>query len=133
MKGWLYRSRYLSAKKSVLALQRYGRGYLARKRYAVALDNHKATEVQRFVRGYLARRQYKAKIKNIVIVQSCVRRFLARKQFKRLKAEYRTISHLQNRYMGLENKIIELQQKYDGINKENSSLKTQLVVIPELR
>lgn len=133
MKGWYRRTKYVNAKRSILALQRYGRGYLARKRFDVTMDNHKATEIQRYCRGYLARRRYNQKIRNIVIVQSCIRRYLAKKEFKRLKTEARSISHLQTKYHGLENKIIELQQKYDVLNKENISVKSQVAVIPDLR
>ena len=133
MKGWLYRTQYVKARRSVLALQRYGRGFLARQKFTEAMHHHKATEIQRYCRGYLARKQYNKKIRNIVIVQSCVRRFLAKRQFKKLKAEARSISHLQTKYKGLENKIIELQQKFDVTNKENSVLRTQNAVIPELR
>lgn len=50
-----------------------------------------------------------------------------------MQAEARTISHLEKRYKGLENKIIELQQKYDVINKENGVLKVQVQEIPEWR
>lgn len=125
--------KYNQLKRSILALQRYGRGYLARKEFKDKMDNYKATEIQRFCRGYLARRRYNAMIKNIVIAQSCVRRFLAKRQLKKLRAEARSISHLQTKYKGLENKIIELQQKYDFTNKENLSLKTQAAIIPELR
>lgn len=81
----------------------------------------------------MARKRYGEKIKRIVIMQSCIRRFLAKRQFKKLKAEARSISHLQTKYKGLENKIIELQQKFDVTNKENTSLKTQTATIPELR
>lgn len=81
----------------------------------------------------MARKKYKQKIRQVVIVQSCIRRFLAKKKIKILKAEARSISHLQTKYKGLENKIIELQQKYDQLNKENASLKNQVSVIPELR
>ena len=133
MKGWYQRTKYVNARRSILAIQRYGRGHLARQRFAETMDNHKATEIQRFCRGYLARKQYNEKIRKIVIVQSCTRRYLAKKEFKRLKAEARSISHLQTKYKGLENKIIELQQKYDSIYKENSSLKQQIVVIPQLK
>lgn len=97
------------------------------------MDNHRATEVQRFCRGYLARKRYNEKIKKIVKVQACVRRFLAKRSFKKLKAEARSISHLQTKYKGLENKIIELQQKCDVTNKENSALKTQIAIIPDLK
>ncbi|KAL7048410.1 hypothetical protein ACKWTF_003346 [Chironomus riparius] len=133
MKGWYQRTKYVNARRSILAIQRYGRGYMARQRFSTTMDNHKATEIQRFCRGYLARKEFNEKIRKIVLVQSCIRRHLAKKQFKKLKAEARSISHLQTKYKGLENKIIELQQKYDLINKENASLKQQIVVIPELR
>jgi myosin V len=133
MKGWYQRQKFVSTRRSVTAIQRYSRGYLARKKFGDVLRNHKATEIQRYCRGYLARKRYNRKIKSIVTVQSCVRRFLAKRQFKKLKAEARTITHLQTKYKGLENKIIELQQKFDVTNKENTALKVQVAVIPELR
>jgi myosin V len=133
MKGWYHRQRYVNARRSIMAIQRYSRGFLARKKFSDALRNHKATEVQRHIRGYLARKQYNKKIRSIVIVQSCVRRFLAKRRFRKLKAEARTITHLQTKYKGLENKIIELQQKFDVTNKENNALKVQLAVIPDLK
>lgn len=133
LRGWICRHRYIRLKKSIQAIQRYGRGYMARNRFKIAMENYKATEIQRFCRGYLARKAYQRKLRNIIIVQSCVRKFLARRLFKKMKAEARTISHLEKRYKGLENKIIELQQKYDSINKENSGLKVQVAEIPELK
>lgn len=133
MKGWYYRTKYADAKRSILGIQRYGRGMMARKRYAVDLDNFKAITIQRFCRGYLARKSYNAKIRNVVLVQACVRRFLAKKQFKKMKAEARSFGNLEMRYKGLENKIIELQQKYDVINKENGLLKVQIAIIPDLK
>jgi myosin V len=133
MKGWYQRQKFVSARRSVVAIQRFGRGYLARQKFGDVLRNYKATEIQRYCRGYLARKKYNRKIRSIVVVQSCVRRFLAKKQFKKLKAEARSISHLQTKYKGLENKIIELQQKFDVTNKENSALKVQIAVIPDLR
>lgn len=81
----------------------------------------------------MARKRYKQKINKIIIVQCCIRKFLAKRQFKKLKAEARSISHLQTKYKGLENKIIELQQKYDFLNKENFGLKSQVAVIPDLK
>lgn len=97
------------------------------------LDNYKATQIQRFCRGYLARQRAHQRLANIIKCQATVRRFLARRMFKRLKAEARTISHIQKMYKGLENKIIELQQRYDQISKENAALKKQNADIPEMR
>ena len=133
MKGWYYHNKYVKTRRSVLGIQRFGRGYLARQKFAVAMDTYRAVEIQRFCRGYLARKRYNEKIENIVKIQACVRRFLAKRQFKKLKAEARIISHLQTKYKGLENKIIELQQKCDVSNKENLVLKAQIAIIPDLR
>lgn len=133
MKGWFHRTKYISAKRSIMALQQYGRGYLARKKFSGLMDNYRAIEIQRYCRGYLARKRYNFKIRSIIQTQAYVRRYLAKTQFKKLKAEARSISHLQTKYKGLENKIIELQQKVDITNKENLSLKSQQAVIPELK
>lgn len=133
MKGWFKRTRYNNAKRSVLGIQRFGRGFIARQKFAEKLNNHKATTIQKYCRGYLARKRFNEKIKKIVIVQACVRKFLAKRKFKKLKAEARSMSHLQTKYKGLENKIIELQQKFDVTNKENIALRSQATVIPDLK
>lgn len=133
IKGWYHRRQFLAMKKSILGIQRYGRGYLVRKRYAEVLNNFKAIQIQRFCRGYLARKRYKAKIRNITIVQACVRRRLAKRRLKELRTEARSISHLQTKYKGLENKIIELQQKFDVKKDENEKLKIENSAIPKMR
>lgn len=91
------------------------------------------TQIQRFCRGYLARFAYKSKLRKIIICQSAVRRFLAKRLYKKMKAEARTISHMQKMYKGLENKIISMQQRIDELNKENVQLKTKNNEIPELK
>lgn len=133
MKGWYQRTKFVEARQSVMAIQRFGRGFIARKRFNEKMNNHKATIIQKYCRGYLARKKFNEKIRKIVIVQSCVRRFLAKRKFRKLKAEARSISHLETKYKGLENKIIELQQKYDATHKENLVLRSQSSAIPELR
>lgn len=50
-----------------------------------------------------------------------------------MKAEARTISHMQKMYKGLENKIISMQQRIDELNKENVQLKTKTNEIPDLK
>ncbi|XP_005184334.1 unconventional myosin-Va isoform X3 [Musca domestica] len=122
-RGWLCRRRYLRLRRSICGIQQYARGMLARRRFQEAMDHYRAVQIQRFVRGYLARRAYHKRRRQIIICQSAVRRFLAKRQFKALKAEAKTISHIQNLYKGLENKIISMQQRIDDLNKENSHLK----------
>lgn len=133
VRGWLCRRKYVKLKNSAHGIQRFARGMLARFRYKNLLDNYRATQIQRYCRGYLARKRFNEKIKKIIICQSAVRRYLARKQFKRLKAEARSMNHLQMRYKGLENKIISLQQRIDELNVENKQLKLQTNEIPILK
>ncbi|XP_055621757.1 unconventional myosin-Va isoform X2 [Toxorhynchites rutilus septentrionalis] len=133
IRGWLQRSKYRRLRKTVLGLQAHARGLLSRRKFKNALDNYKAIEIQRFCRGVLARQRTKKRLADIIKCQATIRRFLARRLFKRMKAEARTISHIQKMYKGLENKIIELQQRYDQISKENSALKKQNAEIPEMR
>lgn len=122
-RGWLCRRRYVRLRHSICGIQQYARGMLARKRFQEAMDHYRATQIQRFMRGYLARREYQKRRRQIIICQSAVRRFLARRQFKALKAEAKTITHIQNMYKGLENKIISMQQRIDDLNRENGNLK----------
>lgn len=133
VRGWLQRTKYRRIRRTIRGLQTYARGLLARRTFKQVLDNYKATQIQRFCRGYLARERAKQRLANIIKCQATIRRFLARRMFKRLKAEARTISHIQKMYKGLENKIIELQQRYDQLSKENAALKKQNADIPEMR
>lgn len=133
VRGWLCRLKYQRTKQAIVRIQARCRGYLARQRYAGVLDNFKATIVQRFCRGYLARRRFAVKLERIVKCQAAIRRFLARRQYKRLRAEARTVVGIKKKYMGLENKIISMQQKMDSLLKENVELKREVSVIPELK
>ncbi|XP_075169246.1 dilute class unconventional myosin isoform X2 [Haematobia irritans] len=124
-KGWLCRRRYVRLRRSIMGIQQYARGMLARRRFQEAMDHYRAIQIQRFVRGYLARRAYHKRRRQIIICQSAVRRYLAKRQFKALKAEAKTISHIQNMYKGLENKIISMQGRIDNLTKENNNLKNK--------
>lgn len=132
LRGWICRYRYQRIRQSTMLIQTYGRGFLARRHFTNKLNNFKATEIQRFCRGYLARKAFTNQKRKIVLCQSTIRRFLARRQFKKLKAEARTITHMQKMYKGLENKIISLQQKMDEVNKANGQLRQKNAEIPEL-
>lgn len=125
VRGWLCRQRFQKLRFSICGIQVYARGMLARRKFKNILDNFRATQVQRFCRGYLARKAFNKKLHRIVICQTAVRGFIARRHYRKLKAEARTISHIKQKYTGLEKKIISLQQKYDEINKENSVLRVK--------
>lgn len=95
---------------------------MARLRYLQLRYNAKALVIQRYMRGYLARKRCQAKKRHIVICQAAIRRFLARRQYKKLKIEARSIEHVKKLNKGLENKIISLQQKVDDITKNHAEL-----------
>ncbi|XP_070140380.1 unconventional myosin-Va isoform X2 [Drosophila kikkawai] len=132
-RGWLCRRRYLRLRHSILGIQTLARGMLARKKFYAMRDNYRALQIQRFVRGALARRAYQKRRRDIIICQAAVRRFLARRKFKRMKAEAKTISHISAKYMGLENKIISMQQRIDELNRDNSNLKHKTSEISVLK
>lgn len=71
----------------------------------------------------MARKAFKKKIRHIVVCQSAIRRFLARRLYKKLRIEARSIEHIKKLNIGLENKIISLQQKLDELNKQTGDLK----------
>lgn len=132
VRGWLCQVKYQRILHSILLIQTYGRGLLARRSFAIQMNHYKATVIQRYCRGYLARKAFAERKHKIIIGQSAIRRFLARRQFKKLKAEARTITHMQKMYKGLENKIISLQQRIDELTKTNQQLSKQAAEIPEL-
>lgn len=133
VRGWLRRRCYEHVRRAIAGVQRHARGRAARERFVVRKDNARALTVQRFCRGYLARVAFRQRLRSIVVCQSAVRRFLARRHYKRLRAEARTITHMQQMYKGLENKIISLQQRIDELNRQRGQLQKQNAEIPELR
>lgn len=132
VRGWLCRVKYHRILRSILLIQTHSRGLLSRRAFAIKMNNYKATVIQRYCRGYLARKAFNERKRKIIVCQSAVRRFLARRQYKKLKAEARTITHMQKMYKGLENKIISLQQKIDELTKSNQQLSKQAAEVPEL-
>lgn len=78
--------------------------------------------MQRYIRGFLARKRFAKRTRYIVVCQAAIRRFLARRQYKRLRIEARSIQHVKKLNVGLENKIISLQQRIDELNKHNTEL-----------
>ncbi|CAG9853568.1 unnamed protein product [Phyllotreta striolata] len=133
VRGWIKRVQYERLKKCVLGIQRYARGKLARIKYLQLKYNAASIVIQKYVRGWLARREYKKMIRHIVVCQSAIRRFLARRQYKKLRIEARSIEHVKKLNKGLENKIIELQQKIQVLNKTNAELKVHQNEVVELK
>ena len=124
VRGWVKRVQYQRLKSRTVRLQARMRGQLARIRHQELLRNAKALIIQKNVRGWLQKKRYRKELKQIVIVQGMVKRYLARKQLKALKIQAKSVEHQKKLNMGLENKIISLQQRLTESEKNAKSFKT---------
>ncbi|XP_074661653.1 unconventional myosin-Va-like [Tubulanus polymorphus] len=116
-RGYRQWKRYERIRAAVLTIQSYARGMAGRHRYMQARYDAKATVIQTRVRGWLGRRRYRKFLYGLVKLQSHVRRRKAKKELKQLKIEARSVDHIKKVNLGLENKIIQLQQRLDERNK----------------
>merc|ERR1712002_497008 len=89
--------------------------------------------IQKYIRGWEARKKYNKFIRGLILLQAHVRRRAAKKQLKQLKIEARTVEGVKKQAKGLENKIIELQQKLDEKIKETNILREEKLQIIDLR
>lgn len=115
---------------ATLVLQRYYRGYVARRFVKELRRNNavcnidicvyilinlliilQAVRIQSVVRMWLCRRQYHDILVKIIKVQCCIRKFTAKRRLKALKKEARSVAHVTKLNKGLENKIYMMQQK----------------------
>lgn len=132
-KAYKARSNYLKLRQSILLIQARARGYLARERMRYFKEHQSAMVIQKVWRGYLARKQYRKKLRQIVIVQNLVRKRFAKKVFKQLKIEARSVEHVRSLNMGLESKIIQLQQKIENLKIELGKSKVSGNDVQELK
>lgn len=130
---FVQRGKYLRMKRSALLVQSRARGIWARQRFEQMRRAHAAVVIQKWVRRWLAVRRYERTRRAIVLLQCCVRRMRARRELKKLKIEARSVEHVKKLNVGLENKIISLQQKIGELNKENHSLKANEINNKELQ
>ncbi|XP_077568267.1 unconventional myosin-Va-like [Stigmatopora nigra] len=129
---WAARRAYKKLRSAAVVIQCFLRAFAARKLYHKMLYEEKALVIQKWVKGWLARQRYQRSREGIVLLQSCVRRILAKKELKKLKVEARSVEHLKNLNVGMENKIMQLQCKIDEQHKDvrvlgeklNAALKT---------
>ncbi|XP_074593590.1 unconventional myosin-Va-like isoform X2 [Brevipalpus obovatus] len=122
-RAWSAKTKYVQMRRSALLMQKYGRGLIARREFLGLRQNLAAIVIQKNIRMYLARKHYRMELNKIVIIQSQVRRWMARRTLKKLKVEARSVEHVKQLNKGLEIKIIELQQKIQALNSENSRMK----------
>uniref|UniRef100_A0A667Z492 Myosin VAb n=1 Tax=Myripristis murdjan TaxID=586833 RepID=A0A667Z492_9TELE len=138
---WAARRRYQQQRSAAITIQCLFRAYMARQHYY----KHKAVVIQRWVRGWLARRRCRHYLAAIVLLQSCVRRMRAKRELKKLKVEARSVEHFKKLNIGMEKKIMQLQEKineqfcycgvivhpviYHNKDEENRELSERLSVV----
>eukprot|EP00095_Tigriopus_kingsejongensis_P008891 maker-scaffold566_size135349-snap-gene-0.26 protein:Tk08891 transcript:maker-scaffold566_size135349-snap-gene-0.26-mRNA-1 annotation:"myosin va" len=84
VKGWLYRKKYRTTQASTLTLQRWVRGFLARRRTRHMRRTKAAITIQTCTRGWLQRMQYQKIQRSAVLLQARARGLLARKRHTEL-------------------------------------------------
>ncbi|XP_017772501.1 PREDICTED: unconventional myosin-Va [Nicrophorus vespilloides] len=85
VRAFIWRKKYIRIKKAIHNLQRYSRGYLARRLANDLRRNKAAIIIQRYTRGWVKRTQYKKKQQLLLGIQRFARGFLARKRYMKLK------------------------------------------------
>uniref|UniRef100_A0A3B3DML6 Myosin VAb n=2 Tax=Oryzias melastigma TaxID=30732 RepID=A0A3B3DML6_ORYME len=126
---WLERKRYLQKRSAAIAIQCMLRSHMAKQQYYKLMFERKAVIIQKWVRGWLAKQHYRRTLAAIVLLQSCVRRVKAKKELRKLKVEARSVEHFKKLNVGMENKIVQLQQKINEQQKENKEFSERLSVL----
>ncbi|XP_071826412.1 unconventional myosin-Va-like isoform X3 [Apostichopus japonicus] len=135
-KAWRrYKARkaYLRIRNSVLTIQSYYRGLVGRRHFQEELQLQKALIIQKYFRGWNAKARYHRTRRSIILLQCCVRRMRAKKELKQLKIEARSVEHFKTLNVGMENKIVSLQQKVDLLNKQQIQHQQDQAVIINLK
>jgi myosin V len=79
IRGWLARSKYLKIKKSILLMQKFSKGVLARRLLKYKRETRAAILIQSQWRSYKCRLNYKKTILKLIKIQAYCRGFIARK------------------------------------------------------
>ena len=95
---------------SIVRVQSLVRKQIAQKEVLEKRQSEAAVTIQKKIRGFVPRQSYNATRGSSVKIQSLVRRKLAQKQLKQLKADAKSVNHLQEVSYKLENKVIQLTQ-----------------------
>merc|ERR1712142_253663 len=116
-RGFLQRQRYQRIRRAVLRIQFYTRRMIQRKKNQEQAKERAVVVMQKYVRRFIEQRRYHRIRDGLIAIQAHARRKRAAKELKRLRNEAKSMDHLKKLNQGLENKIIELQQKLTEQNK----------------
>ncbi|XP_043934210.1 unconventional myosin-Vb isoform X2 [Protopterus annectens] len=119
---------YQRIRQTTIIIQAYCRGMFIRRSYQQILQNHKAIIIQKYVRGWMARKKFSVLRSAAIVIQCYFRRMKAKRELKQLKIEARSAEHLKKLNVGMENKIVQLQMKYNDQTKEYKQLTEQMSV-----
>lgn len=85
VRRFIYQKRYKCIHGAILGVQRYGRGFMARKRAEMIRRERAAVKIQARIKGWLKRRSYQRLKRTILGIQTRGRGFMARNKFMRMK------------------------------------------------
>ncbi|XP_071572212.1 unconventional myosin-Va isoform X4 [Temnothorax nylanderi] len=85
VRGLIQRNRYRKIRRSILGIQRYGRGYIARKKAEAVRRERAAVKIQAQVKGWLQRRWYLQLKRTILGLQTRGRGNIARARYRMMK------------------------------------------------
>ncbi|XP_046984873.1 unconventional myosin-Va [Schistocerca americana] len=91
VRAFICRKKYLRVKKSILLLQRYGRGVLARRKAHFLRQTRAAVTIQRYTRGWLIRTKYKSLKACVLGLQARARGLLARRRYQQMRYNHAAI------------------------------------------
>jgi len=84
-RGLIHRNKYKKIRRSILGLQRYGRGYIARQKAEAVRRERAAVKIQARVKGWLQRHWYLQVKRTILGLQTLGRGNMARARYKIMK------------------------------------------------
>lgn len=125
-RGYLIRRRYNAAINTIIAIQIAFKGQKARQALFGRRQLQAAATIQNAWRSYIGKKDFRTYVKATIFVQSCLRRKMAIRQFNTLKAEAKSVNHLQEVSYRLENKVIELTQSLTSKISDNKRLTLEI-------
>jgi len=85
VKGWLYRKKYRATQNSVSTIQRYVRGFLARRRVRSMRRKSAAIKLQAAIRGFIQFTKFQRLRSQTIRLQAHIRAYRARQEYTQLK------------------------------------------------
>ncbi|XP_013411638.1 unconventional myosin-Va-like [Lingula anatina] len=120
IRGWLWRRKYQKIRRSVLLVQTYGRGMLARRHALHLRRTAAATRMQKVWRGYKVRKAYLRTRQAVITIQKYARGMAGRQEFRAVLRDHKAViiqSHIRGwlakrRYRKVMRGIILIQSHY---------------------